>query len=269
MREIKINEKGQAVAPQSITITANAFNPDDTTQIYWLGSAGIMIHSHSCNIMIDPVLKGFDMPLLYEMPILTEQIDNLDAVLITHIDNDHYSRLTCNDIKDKVKAFYAPNYVADVMNAEGFPTIKKDINETFKIHDIQIQLTPAWHNWQNDSKKYSYRHWDMRDYCGYELKTQDGTIWLPGDSRLLPDHLQMDNPDVILFDFADNPWHIGFEGAVKLANTYPTAQLICIHWGSVDAPAMTPFNGNPLRLLSHVINPQRIIVLAPGEAYHL
>ena len=64
-----------------------------------------------------------------------------------------------------------------------------------------------------------------------------------GDSRLLEEHLHMSAPDVILFDFADNDWHITLKGAIQLANTYPNSDLICIHWGCVDAPDMTPFNG--------------------------
>ena len=107
------------------------------------------------------------------------------------------------------------------------------------------------------------------NYCGYWFDTPDGTIWLPGDSRLLEEHLHMDDPDVILFDFADNTWHITLEGAIKLANTYPNADLVCIHWGSVDAPTMTPFNGNPENLYKRVVKPQRIQVVAPGEAFTL
>ena len=90
---------------------------------------------------------------------------------------------------------------------------------------------------------------------------------MPGDSQLLEEHLHMPDPDVILFDFADNEWHITLDGAIKLANTYPNADLICIHWGSVDAPTMTPFNGNPEDLVERVINPERIRVLAPGEVF--
>ena len=79
----------------------------------------------------------------------------------------------------------------------------------------------------------------------------------------------MPNPDVILFDFADNDWHITLDGAIQLANTYPNADLICIHWGSVDAPTMTPFNGNPKNLFEKILNPERIKVLAPGDIYQL
>ena len=268
--KIRKNEKGQAVAPESIHMDESCFAKDETTKIYWLGGAGIMIHSHNTNIMIDPVLEGFDMPLLYTTPIESHEVKHLDGVLITHIDNDHFSRPTCSHIKDVTDQFYAPNYVADVMNEEGYPCKKKDIGDVFAIHDeIEVKLTPAKHNWQNGSKKWQYRYWEEKDYCGYYLKTKDGIIWLPGDSKLLEEHLHMPRPDVILFDFADNDWHITFEGAVKLANAYPDSDLICIHWGSVDAPDMTPFNGNPENLVERVVNPERIRVLAPGEAYTL
>lgn len=267
--KIEYNEFGQAVAPHTIPLQKDAFQNDESTKIYWLGGAGIFLHSHSTNIMIDPVLEGFDMPLLYDIPIQSKDVPALDALLITHIDNDHFSRPTCSHIKDVCKQYYAPNYVADVMNEEGYPTIKGDIGETYVIKDVQVTLTEAKHNWQNGVKKWQYRYWKEKDYCGYWMETKEGKIWLPSDSKLIETQLHMDQPDVILFDFADNDWHITFEGAVKLANTYPEAKLICIHWGSVNAPDMTPFNGDPQKLVSRIVNPERIVVLAPGEAFVL
>ena len=267
--KIRINEKGQAIAPETVPMDSSVFTDTDTTDIYWLGSAGIMIHSHHTDIMIDPVLEGFDMPLLYQIPIAPEKVEKLDGVLITHIDNDHFSRPTCAHVKDVCRGYHAPNYVADVMNEEGYPTTKHDIGDTFTVGEIRCTLTPAKHNWQNGVKKWQYRHWEEKDYCGYWMETEEGKIWLPGDSRLLESQLHMDHPDVILFDFADNEWHIGFEGAVRLADAYPDAKLLCIHWGSVDAPDMTPFNGNPERLAERIVNPERICVVAPGEKFEL
>jgi hypothetical protein len=79
----------------------------------------------------------------------------------------------------------------------------------------------------------------------------------------------MPAPDVMLFDFSDSEWHIGFKGAVEMANTYPNTKLILWHWGSVDAPSRKEFNGDPEKLAKNIINPERIIVLSPGEAYKL
>jgi L-ascorbate metabolism protein UlaG (beta-lactamase superfamily) len=85
----------------------------------------------------------------------------------------------------------------------------------------------------------------------------------------MPEHLTMEAPDVILFDFSDSEWHFTFAGAVKLANTYPNAQLLLCHWGSVDSPDFAPFNGDPEKLIDVIINPERIKILAPGEPFVL
>lgn len=268
MKIIK-NEKGQALAQKTIKMNKDAFAQKDYTEITWLGCASIMINSRGTNIMIDPLLEGFNMDLLIDMPILPHEIPDLDALLITHIDNDHFSIPTCQDVLSVCHSYHAPHYVASQMNKEGIPGIGHDIHEQFLIHDVKVTLTPAKHNWQNGSKKYNYRFWKEEDYCGYWFDTADGTIWLPGDSQLLEEHLQMNEPDVILFDFADNEWHITLDGAIKLANQYPHADLICIHWGSVDAPSMTPFNGNPEDLFERVVHPERIRILAPGEPFVL
>jgi len=266
--KIEKNEKGQALAPQTITMTKDAFEKNDSVDVYWLGGGGAMINSHGTVIMIDPLLEGFDMPLLRESPMLIKDVPCADGILITHIDNDHFSRLTCRGLKDRCASYHAPHYVASVMrDEEGIEGVGHDIHESFEIKNVKITLTEALHNWQNGSKKYGYREWKPEDYCGYYIETEGKKIWMPGDSKLLETQLHKESPDVILFDFADNDWHITLEGAIKLANAYPDSDLICIHWGCVDAPSMTPFNGNPENLVNRVVNPERIKVLAPGEKY--
>ena len=263
------NDKGQAVPSAVFPIDPSAFSPTETTVIRWLGSAGALINSRGTTIMVDPLLEDFDMPVLFDSPVLPKDVPALDAVLITHIDNDHFSRPTCKDLLGVCRAYHAPEYVANEMRREGIPGTGHGIRESFGIGEIKVTLTPADHDWQNDFPEYSFRHWEKEDYCGFWIETQDGVIWLPGDSRLLAEQLHMPNPDVILLDFSDNAYHITLDGAAKLANAYPQAELICIHWGSVDAPDMDTFNGNPEDLLSRVVNPQRVHALRPGEAFRL
>lgn len=265
---IIINEKGQAVAPSTIQILEPAFDMQNHTSIYWLGNGGIMINSRGTIIMIDPLLKGFDLPLLVDVPIKLDNIPLIDGLLITHYDNDHYSKDTCIGVVDVCKSYHAPKFVANAMKEEiNINSIGHNINDSFLVKDVSVTLTKAWHNWQNHSSKYQYRNWEMEDYCGYLLDTKDGSIWLPGDSRLLDEHLLMEEPKVILLDFSDNDWHITLNGAITLANNYPNSDLICIHWGTVDAPTMTAFNANPLDLFDKVINPSRIKILAVGQEY--
>ncbi len=215
------------------------------------------------------MLKGFDMPLLIEMPIAPMDVPRLDAVLVTHSDNDHYSIPTCRDLSGVCNAYHSTVYVDSLMKNEGFRSFGHGIGSVFTIGPMRVKLTPADHAYQNAYPGMSKRHFKDEDFCGFLIETPDGTIWAPGDSRLMEEHLKMTPPDAIFFDFSDNEWHIGLENAIKLANSYPNTQLLLSHWGTVDAPDFTPFNGDPAKLTGRIVNPERIFILAPGEPFTL
>lgn len=264
-----MEDRRQARAPETRKFDESAFGKMESTEIRWLGNSGAFINSRGTVVMIDPLLKGFDMPLLIEMPIDVERIPRLDAVLITHSDNDHFSRETCKGLAPVCREFHGPHYVASLMKELSIEGQGHDIHESFQVGNIRVTLTPADHGWQNQSPKHKTREFRMEDYCGFWLDTPDGSIWAVGDSRLMEEQLKMPAPDVILFDFSDSAWHIGFENAVTMADTYPDAKLILWHWGSVDAPGMKEFNGDPAELGRRITNPERMLVLAPGEVYRM
>ena len=229
--------------------------------------AGFFINSRGTTLMVDPLLEGFDMPLLITFPIAPKAVPRLDAVLVTHADNDHFSVPTNQDLKPVTRAYHSTVYVDSLMKNLGLPAAGHGIGDAFNVGNLRVTLTPADHAYQNAFPGMSKRHFKNEDACGFLIATPDGTIWAPGDSRLLPQHLIMPAPDAILFDFSDSEWHFTLAGAVKLANAYPNTVLLLNHWGSVDAPDFAPFNGDPKQLAKLVINPQRIRVLAPGEPF--
>ncbi len=263
-------KKYQAKAPPTQFFGEEAFGLSTETVIRWLGGAGFFINSRGTTFMVDPVLKGFDMPLLIEEPIKTEDVPRLDAVLITHSDNDHYSVPTTDDLSAVTGEYHSTHYVDSLMKNQGLNSFGHDIDEVFSFKNIVVTLTPADHAYQNSYPQQGQRFFKDEDFCGFWIETPDGTIWAPGDSRLIPEHhLKMPVPDAIFFDFSDSEWHFGFENAVKVANIYPDTPLLLCHWGTVDAPDFTPFNGDPEKLKANVINPERIFVLAPGEPFIL
>ena len=81
MSEIK--NKSQARAPKTQLFGAEAFASSDKTIIRWLGNAGTFINSRGTCVMIDPLLEGFDLPLLVDMPILPEDVPHLDEWYFT------------------------------------------------------------------------------------------------------------------------------------------------------------------------------------------
>ncbi|GAA1994788.1 hypothetical protein GCM10009818_00180 [Nakamurella flavida] len=261
---------GQARAPRTVPFGPDAFTRTEGTELRWLGMAGFLLTSHGTAVMIDPLLGGFDMPLLIDLPITAAQVPQLDAVLVTHADNDHYSRATCRELAGVTAAFHSTQYVGSEMAAEGLPGHGHVIGDVFSVGPLRITVTPADHAWQNDSPGAADRVFADEDSCGFWIETPDGTVWAPGDSRLIRDHhLTMPAADVMLFDFSDSDWHFGLDGAVEMANTYPDTTLLPYHWGSVDAPDFPPFNGDPAVLPDRVTNPGRIRVLAPGEPFRL
>ena len=77
-----------------------------------------------------------------------------------------------------------------------------DIGEVFVVGLVHVEVTPADHAWQNASPGASTRAFQPEDASGFWIETPDGTIWAPGDSRLIPEHhLHMPTPDALLFDF--------------------------------------------------------------------
>ena len=265
-----INEKGQAQAAETVKLTKKDFQNNHRIGIYWLGGGGAMINSFGTIIMIDPVLKGFDMPLLIDMVAETDEIEKIDGYFVSHVDNDHYSRPTLIDVASVTKEVHASHYVASLMKDEcGVEACGHTWWDEVNIDEVNVRFTPADHNWQSEFEEYNYRVWEKEEYFGFYITTQGKKIWYVGDSRLMDEQLHMDEPDVILFDFADNEYHIGLKNAYKLANTYPNSKLILVHWGTVDAPYMTPFNGNPDNVVKNVVNPERVIILKPGEEFVL
>ena len=262
-------KKYQAKAPKTQPIGAKAFGKSKKTTLRWLGMAGFLINSRGTTFMVDPLLEGFDMPMLIDFPILAQNVPHLDAVFVTHADNDHFSVPTNVAMSKVTDVYHSTIYVDSLMKNLQLKSVGHDIGNVFKVKNITVKLTPADHAYQNAYPGMSKRWFKNEDACGFWFDTADGSIWATGDSRLMPEHLTMKAPDAILFDFSDSEWHFTFDGAVKIANAYPNAQLLLCHWGSVDSPDFSPFNGDPQKLYNVVTNPERIRVLATGEPFVL
>ena len=141
----------QARAPETQRFGVEAFEASDGTVLRWLGMAGFLINSRGTTVMIDPLLGGFDMPVMIEFPITADDVPKLDAVLVTHSDNDHYSVPTCRDLARVTGEYHSTQYVASLMKQQGLPAYGHDIGERFAIGPVGVQVTPADHAWQNES----------------------------------------------------------------------------------------------------------------------
>ena len=120
----------QARAPKTQPFERTAFDASDGTTLRWLGMAGFLINSRGTTIMIDPLLEGFDMPIMIDMPIAPRTSREVDAILVTHSDNDHYSVPTCRALAPVTRAYHSTGYVASLMQDEGWPAHGHAIGDT-------------------------------------------------------------------------------------------------------------------------------------------
>ena len=104
--------------------------------------AGFLINSRGTTLMVDPLLGGFDMPVMIEFPIAADHVPRLGAVPVTHSDNDHYSVPTCRALAAVTDEYHSTQYVASLMRQEGLPAYGHDIGDYVAIGPVRVEVTP-------------------------------------------------------------------------------------------------------------------------------
>jgi L-ascorbate metabolism protein UlaG (beta-lactamase superfamily) len=273
-------ERYQARAPETIPLPPNYFEDGGETAVYWLSASGVLINSHGCNIMIDPLLSILsDDPAIGETsdmlmaapPIMAAQVEKLDAVLYTHTDNDHLGPITAKELMHTGAQFHGTPDVIRELSRLGLSDgqgISHQPGEIFRIGDLEIALTPAFHPHQLFKTDFE-SYFKPEDCCGYKITTRDGVLWIPGDSLLMNEHLQMKDIDLMFIDFSDNAAHFGLDFSIGLANVLEDTEMIPYHFATFYGPDHDWCNADPSKAIPRLRHPERLHILAPGEKYRL
>lgn len=282
------NRKFQAVPKAVYPLTEKDFADNHETAVYWLSSAGVFLNCHGTTIMVDPnlALMSDDPPIsevqgmlqLTMPPILAGDVKKLDAVLITHADLDHLGVKTVINLLGSGCLYHGTNYVCNDLVRLGVPperVVKHAPNSRFTIGNVEIQMTPAYHPWQQDQQEYNNYLYKLEDCTGYKFFTPDGVVWDPGDSLLLEEHFQNGDADLMFIDFGDDrndpvgTYHFGRPQAIKLADSMPDTDMIMFHWGTFYAPDASWCNCNPEDVKPLLAHPEHFLDYGPGQKYVL
>ena len=96
-------KKYQAKGPRTHPFGAEEFKASRKTTLRWLCAAGFLIDTRGTTRMIDPLMEGYKMPIMIDMPLMPKDVPHLDGVLVT--DAASGSILTGENSTGSVAAF--------------------------------------------------------------------------------------------------------------------------------------------------------------------
>ena len=261
---------------KTIQIDNSFFDKREDTIFTWLGMAGALINCRGTIIFIDPLISyGADNEtcetgnrLLVPLPVTADKVPKADVICYTHADSDHYAEKTAKILNSKL----APKFIAPGPVSEKLDKIGIEKNRLIRIKDyaiytignVEIMITPALHDWQKVDP------WKREDCCGYLIITPDGTIWHPGDTRLIPELEEIKDVDILFFDVAAVDSHLGPEGSARLAKTSGAKAMIAYHYGTFDLPPGSYGGCDPDDSLPYVKDLKAVFLKPdPGEILKL
>jgi L-ascorbate metabolism protein UlaG (beta-lactamase superfamily) len=265
-------------APPVVPLTNHFFTSTAGTRMTWLGMAGVAVNSRGTVVLIDPLLETFeqDGKTLSEagfaadlpMPIQARQVPRADLVCYTHADHDHIGQLTAKALAQHTTCrFLAPPPVASILADLGIPPERIQLAHDFDAitaGGLEITVTPALHNWQEVNP------WQRGDCCGYLLRTADGSLWHPGDTRLIDELYTFQDVDVLLLDVADVDSHLGPAGSAQLARTCGARVLIPYHYWTFGISPGPFADFHPQQLVESITGlDARLLPLLPGQVLFL
>ena len=164
----------------------------DGIGLCWLGNNGWLIRAAGRLVACDLDLDRTGRPgRLRPSPIPTADLAPvLDVVFITHEHGDHFGEATARLLAERSRCTYVvPANCVDRARRYGFPDARLVVarpREPFEIAGIAVAPQRALHG----HTQYSvYRHANLDD-CGYLLTLGGHTLFQPGDTVLLQDHLE-------------------------------------------------------------------------------
>jgi L-ascorbate metabolism protein UlaG (beta-lactamase superfamily) len=226
-------------------LDASFFAARDDTVFAWLGMAGLVVNSRGTVLLVDPLLVAAErdaaqysetgLRLKVPLPIEAHDVSRTDVVMFTHAEDDHCGRATARILEQKLHpTFFAPPPVferlADVDIDETRRVVACDF-DTQCFGDVEVTVTPALHDHDPTNP------WRRGDCVGYLIRTPDGSIWHPGDSRLIDELLTFRDVDVLLWDVTlDCEAHLCPPGSAALARSSGARVLVAYHYGTMEAP---------------------------------
>ncbi len=244
--------------------------------VTWLGHASALIELDGHWILADPVWADRVSPSatvgprrLHPVPMTTQALPRLDAVIISH---DHYDHLDVNTVRTLVAEQSAPFFVPLGIGAHlrkwGVPEhriVELDWNDTATQSGISLTCTEARHFSGRGLKR------DVTLWSSWALTGPAHRVFFGGDTGYTPAFAEIGarlGPfDLTLLPIGayGDQWpdiHLTPEDAWRAHGDLGGKLMVPIHWGTFDLAFHTW--AEPIERLLAVADAKAVVVPAPG-----
>lgn len=232
---------------KNLPIVLSDKNNESLESVTWFGHSASLLKIEGKKLLLDPMFGDASSPF----PLFTskrysgafslerEDLQEIDAIIISHNHYDHLNHKSIMQLKDRVKHFYVPTGVAQYLIKWGVsPSKISEHNwwEEIAFDNIKLVCAPARH--------FSGRSMTDRDcslWCSWLILGQETKVFFSGDSGYAPHFKEIGNKygpfDLTLMECGqyDTRWsaiHMLPEETVQAHIDVKGDLLLPIHWGA-------------------------------------
>ena len=239
--------------------------PDPSLRVTWLGHSTSIIEIEGLVLLTDPVLVSRPSPLPGlgpkafpgSIPVNSDSIPRVDAIVISHDHYDHLDRKTILCLQNRTDQIIVPLGVAAHLRRWGIPKnkiIELDWWESYDVGErITLTATPAQHFSGRNPFEQNRTLW-----TGWAIRGEKHSIFFGGDSGYAQDFTTIRERlgpfDITMLDSAQYSiyWpsiHMNPEEVVRAHQDLGGSVLLPIHWGKFNL-SLHPWTEPIERILS-------------------
>lgn len=252
-------------------------SPSTQRSVRLIRSSTLIIHYNGQKILVDPMLssKGSlqsfagisDNPTIDLKVPVSEIIDALDFVLVTHIHPDHFDKVASDLLDKSIPLFHQPSD-EDYFKSEQFINTKGIVESTV-FKGIEIIRVEAQHG-SLDFLKYTGKA------SGFILRAADEpTIYIVGDSiwtEEVRNNIQTYKPEYIIVNSGgaslpslnSGPIIMDEEQTLRLIKESGNAKVIAVHLEALDHCSTSRASLRKMASQENIVN-GKLIIPEDGE----
>ena len=199
-------------------------------RVRWLGHSTVLLELDGVRLLTDPLLRPWVLHLRRAVPLVAEVLDDLDAVLVSHLHYDHLDLPSLQRL-DRGVTVVVPKGAGGLVRGRGFRGVEElEAGGSTRIGPAVVRAVRAEHG---SSRVLGTRS----EALGYVVEGSR-RIYFPGDTDLFPEMASLapglDLALVPIWGWGPSlgPGHLDPQGAAEALALLRPRLAVPIHWGT-------------------------------------